>query len=51
MERTSFYTIGSKLQRAAQFHAAIADWLHSLGFHTSRYYNKGGVDNGLKVTM
>jgi hypothetical protein len=30
-------------------HPAIADWLHTLGFHTSRFYNKGGVDNGLKV--
>lgn len=30
-------------------HAAIAEWLHSLGFKTCRYYNKGGIDNGLKV--
>lgn len=32
-----------------KFHPAIAEWLNRLGFHTSRYYNKGGVDNGLKV--
>lgn len=30
-------------------HAAIADWLHSLGLHTARYINNGGVDYGLKV--
>lgn len=30
-------------------HAAIADWLHSLGFNTCRYRNSFGVDNGLKV--
>lgn len=30
-------------------HAAISAWLNDLGFKTSRYYNKGGVDNGLKV--
>lgn len=34
-----------------KLHAAIADWLCSLGFHTSRYYNNFGVDNGLKVTI
>lgn len=31
------------------YHAAISEWLNSLGFRTSRYYNKGGVDNGLNV--
>lgn len=30
-------------------HTAIAKWLEGLGFKTSRYYNNGGVDNGLKV--
>lgn len=34
-----------------KYHPAIADWLRSLGFRTSRYYNKRGVDNGLMVTM
>ena len=32
-----------------RYHAAISEWLKTLGFVTSRYYNKGGVDNGLKV--
>lgn len=32
-----------------QYHTAISDWLRSLGFNTDRYYNNGGVDNGLKV--
>lgn len=32
-----------------RYHAAIAEWLRSLGFHTQRYYNQGGVDNGLQV--
>ena len=32
-------------------HAAISDWLQSIGFHTSRYYNRGGVEYGLKVWM
>lgn len=32
-----------------KYHAAISEWLQSLGFKTSRYYNRGGVDNGLKV--
>lgn len=30
-------------------HAAISAWLQELGFKTSRYYNQGGVDNGLKI--
>lgn len=30
-------------------HSAIKEWLQTLGFHTSRYYNGYGVDNGLKV--
>lgn len=32
-----------------RYHAAIAEWLRGLGFHTQRYYNPGGVDNGLQV--
>lgn len=32
-------------------HAAISEWLQELGFKTSRYYNKGGVDNGLQVCI
>ena len=32
-----------------RYHAAIAEWLRSLRFHTQRYYNQGGVDNGLQV--
>lgn len=32
-----------------KYHAAISEWLQTLGFGTSRYYNKGGIDNGLKV--
>lgn len=30
-------------------HAAISEWLEGLGFKTSRYYNRGGIDNGMKV--
>lgn len=33
------------------YHAAISQWLRSLGFHTSRYINNLGVDNGLKVSI
>lgn len=32
-----------------KFHAAISDWLRSLGFKTRRYYNKGGVEYGMEV--
>lgn len=32
-----------------KYHAAISEWLKTLGFNTSRYYNKGGVDNGLQI--
>ena len=32
-----------------KYHAAISAWLEDLGFMTSRYYNRGGVDNGLQV--
>lgn len=32
-----------------KYHAAIATWLKSVGFYTDRYYNSGGIDNGLKV--
>ncbi len=34
-----------------RFHAAIADWLRSLGFTCCRHYNKGGVDNGMEVRL
>lgn len=34
-----------------RFHAAIADWLHTLGFSCCRHYNKGGVDNGMEVRL
>lgn len=30
-------------------HPAISDWLQSLGFHTARYINRGGVEYGMKV--
>lgn len=30
-------------------HAAIDDYLRSLGFYTCRYINGFGVDNGMKV--
>ena len=30
-------------------HAALAEWLQSVGFHTRRYYNKGGVEYGMEV--
>lgn len=32
-----------------KYHAALATWLEKLGFKTSRYYNNGGIDNGLRV--
>lgn len=34
-----------------RYHAAIADWLRSLGFSCCRHYNKGGVDNGMEVRL
>lgn len=34
-----------------KYHAAIADWLRSLGFSCCRHYNKGGVDNGMEVRL
>lgn len=33
------------------FHPAIEEWLTSLGFRCSRYYNKGGVEQGLMVRI
>lgn len=32
-----------------KYHVAISEWLNSIGFHTQRYYNKGGIDNGLQI--
>lgn len=32
-----------------KYHAALSEWLKTLGFYTRRYYNKGGIDNGLEV--
>lgn len=32
-----------------KFHSAISEYLKTLGFKTERYYNKGGIDQGLKV--
>lgn len=32
-----------------KYHPAIEEWLRSLGFKTSRYCNKGGIDQGLSV--
>lgn len=34
-----------------RYHAAISDWLRSLGFSCCRHYNKGGVDNGMEVRL
>lgn len=40
---------GTRCRAPFKYHAAMATWLESVGFHTSRYYNKGGIDNGLQV--
>jgi hypothetical protein len=40
-----------KCKAPFKYHAAIATWLESIGFFTSRYYNNFGVDNGLKVRI
>lgn len=34
-----------------KLHPAITDWLISLGFTCSRYYNRGGVDQGICVRI
>ena len=34
-----------------KLHSAITDWLTSLGFKCSRYYNRGGVDQGICVRI
>lgn len=34
-----------------KLHPAITDWLTSLGFKCSRYYNRGGVDQGICVRI
>lgn len=34
-----------------KFHPAITDWLISLGFKCSRYYNGFGVDQGICVQI
>lgn len=34
-----------------KLHPAITDWLTSLGFKCSRYYNTGGVDQGICVRI
>lgn len=39
------------VQAPFRYHAAIADWLHTLGFSCCRHYNKGGVDNGMEVRL
>lgn len=33
------------------YHPAITEWLKSLGFSCSRYYNRGGVDQGICVRV
>lgn len=38
-------------QAPFEFHAAIEQWLKSLGFRTRRYYNSFGVDQGLLVSI
>ncbi len=32
-----------------KFHAAVSEWLQSIGFHTRRWFNKGGVEQGMEV--
>lgn len=34
-----------------KYHPAITDWLRSLGFKCRRYYNRGGVDQGICVQI
>lgn len=34
-----------------KYHPAITDWLQGLGFKCSRYYNRGGVDQGICVQI
>ena len=34
-----------------KLHPAISTYLTSLGFYVSRYYNRGGIDQGICVTL
>lgn len=40
---------GSIYRAPFSVHTAIKQWLSQLGFSSCRYYNRGGVDQGLKV--
>lgn len=39
------------LEAPFPLHHAIAEWLRSLGFRCQRWYNGGGVDQGMMITI
>ena len=41
--------LNKRTEAPYKFHAAIAEYLESLGFRTSRYINGYGVDYGMNV--
>lgn len=41
----------SDLKVPYKHHAALSQWLQSLGFRTRRYYNRMGVEQGMEVRI
>lgn len=43
--------VSKRMSAPYKLHPAISTYLTSLGFYVSRYYNRGGIDQGICVEL